>query len=246
MMMDCFDTNQLALYLTTYGLGAKERRAYEQHLAKCQRCRDQVNRLQRRLRDLDVENQKACEGIRDSLEAYALGQLPDEARAKVLQHTGECHVCHAFLTRLSTFPDLQKVEAWEIPIPSHLSGNIEKALEKQFGRPPRKAEEKLREIAEGVKDFLKEIRLSLSPLGPAWGFRGEEEAPKSDFVEVEHAGGDLIVNVGVAGVIVELYSDREKYLDDGESDADGRVVFPEMKPGLYKIKVLGHKIEKMG
>jgi protocatechuate 3,4-dioxygenase beta subunit len=33
-------------------------------------------------------------------------------------------------------------------------------------------------------------------------------------------------------------------LDDGESDEQGKVTFRDMKPGLYKIKVHGHRIEK--
>jgi hypothetical protein len=245
MMMECFEINQMALYLTTYGLGEKERRAYDRHLAECPACREKINHMQRRLRELDFDNKQACEEKRDLVEAYALGQLPDDQREKVLQHISECHACNAFLTQLSRFPDLLETADWEIPIPPHLAGNVEKAVEIQFGLSPRKAEEKLREIAAGVKDFLQEIRLSLSPLAPAWGFRGEEEAPQSDFVEVEHAGGDLVVNAGVAGVIVELYSSREKYLDDGESDAQGRVAFADMKPGVYKIKVQGYKTEKM-
>lgn len=237
--------NQMALYLTTYGLGEKERRAYDQHLAECPACREKINRLHRHLRELDVDNKQACAEKREAVEAYALGQLGDDEREKVLQHTGECQACNAFLSRLTIFPDLPEVAAWEVPIPPHLAGNIEAAIKKQLPVSHRKVEDKLRATVEGVKELFNEIRLSLSPLQPAWGFRGKEEAPKSDFAEVEHAGGDLAVNVGIAGVIVELYSSREKYLDDGESDAQGRVTFADMKPGVYKIRVQGHKIKKM-
>jgi hypothetical protein len=244
MMMRCFDINQMALYLTTYGLGEKERRAYEQHLAECPACRDKINRLQRRLRELDVDNKAACEEKREALEAYAVSQLPDDQRENVLQHTGECHACNAYLSRLASFPDLPEAAAWDIPIPPRFAENIEAALERKLKVSHRKAEDQLRKTAEGVKEFLSEIRLSLLPLAPAWGFRGQEETPPSDFVEVEHAGGDLVLNVGITGVIVTLYSNREKYLDDGEADGQGRVSFADMKPGVYKIRVQGHKIAK--
>ncbi|NUM79137.1 zf-HC2 domain-containing protein [candidate division KSB1 bacterium] len=228
--------------MTTYGLGEKERRAYDQHLAECPACREKINHMQRRLRELNVDNKTACAEKREVLEAYALGQLDDEKREEVLQHISECHACNAFLAQLSSFPDLLKVAAWDIPIPPHFAGNIAAALEKKWGASPHQVEDSFREMAEEVKAFLNEIRLTLLPLEPAWGFRGEQEFPRGDFVDIEHPGGDLSVNVGAAGVIVELYSNREKYLDDGESDAAGRVVFEGMKPGIYKFKVHGHRI----
>lgn len=242
--MDCFNTNQLALYLTTYGLSAKERRAYEQHLAVCAACRERINHLQRRLREMDGANAEACANMREGVEAYALGQLPEATREQVLQHTSACHACNALLNRLANFPGLQEVAAWEIPVPGRLEKNIATALQKHFGPSSHKVEEKWREIAAGVKKFIHEIQLSLAPLEPAWDFRGEDEVVKSEFIEVQHAGGDLVVNVRIAGVIVELYSSREKYLDDAESDAEGRATFADMKPGAYKLKVQGYKIEQ--
>lgn len=244
--MDCLNTNQLALYLTTYGLSAKERRVYEQHLTVCAACRERMNRLQRRLREMDGENAEACANMREGLEAYALGELPEAKREQVLQHTTECHACNALLGRLGNFPALQETTAWEIPVPAQLDKNIATALQKHFGPSPPEVEDKWREIAAGVKDLIHEIQLVLAPLEPAWGFRGEGEVAKSEFVDVQHAGGDLVVNVNIPGVIVELYSSREKYLDDAESDAQGRVTFADMKPDLYKLKVQGHKIEKVG
>ncbi|MCH7677383.1 hypothetical protein IH879_20880 [candidate division KSB1 bacterium] len=46
----------------------------------------------------------------------------------------------------------------------------------------------MKEIAEDVKDFIDEIRLSLTPFEPVLGFRGDEKIPKSEFVEVAHTG----------------------------------------------------------
>ena len=242
--MNCLEKTQLILYLTTFGLDADERRAYEHHLAECPKCRDKINRMQQRLRELDFENEQECGARRDSLEAYALGQLPDAEQEKVLHHAGECQACNTLLRRLSKFFAPEEVAAWKIPIPPRLAKNIERALEQKFGHSAAGLGDKFRELAQKVKDSLKEIRLSLSPLEPALGFRGEAEIRKSDFVEVEHPGGDLVVNAGISGVIVELYSDRGKYLDDDESDEQGTVTFRDMKPGLYKIKVHGHRIEK--
>jgi hypothetical protein len=242
--MDCLEKTQLILYLTTFGLDAGERRAYEQHLAECPKCRDKINRMQQRLRDLDFENQQECQTMRDSLEAHALGQLADAEQEKVLHHAGECQACKMFLDRLSKFFSSEEVAAWKIRIPPRLAKNIERALEQKFRNSAAGLRDKIPELVQEVKDFVKKIRLSLSPFEPALGFRGEEESRKSDFVEVEHSGGDLVVNAGISGVIVELYSDRGKYLDDGESDEQGKVTFRDMKPGLYKIKVHGHRIEK--
>ena len=103
----------------------------------------------------------------------------------------------------------------------------------------------MKEIAEDVKDFIDEIRLSLTPFEPVLGFRGDEKIPKSEFVEVAHTGGDLVINVGFPSVIVELYSSRDKYLDDGESNSEGKVVFTDIDFGSYKIKILGHRIDAL-
>ena len=240
--MDCFDLNQLVLYSTTYGLTAKERRAYEQHLAECPPCRERINGMQRRLRDLDWENEKVCEEMRNSLEAYALGDLPAERREQVLQHVGECHACNAFQARVASLPDLQESLAGGVSVPPHLAKSIESALHEELGMRQRSAANGLQEIAERAKEFVNEICLSLSPLEPAAAFRGEEQPSKSEFIEIKHNGGDLVINVGLPSVIVELYSDREKYLDDGETDATGRFVFHEIKPGSYKIRVHGHRV----
>ncbi len=249
--MDCLEKTQLVLYLTTFGLDADERRAYEQHLAACPKCRDKIKRMQQRWRDLDFENEQECGAMRGSLEAHALGQLPEAESKKVLQHIGKCQACHAMLSQFSTFPTSEEMAAWDIPITSRLAESIEAALEQKLGisrqRPAfERVEDSIREIVEGAKDVLKEIRLSLSPYEPALGFRGEEEIRKSDFVEVEHPGGDLVVNAGIPGVIVELYSDRGKYLDDGESDEQGKATFLDMKPARYKIRIHGHKVDRVG
>ncbi|MFQ5631765.1 MAG: hypothetical protein ACE5I1_23580, partial [bacterium] len=103
-----------------------------------------------------------------------------------------------------------------------------------------RVERKARDPVEGAREFVTNIRFFLTPFEPAPGFRGVKEAPKSDFKKIEHKGGDIVIEVGKAGIIVELYSKREKYLDDNESDETKKVVFPGMKPGIYKIRVVRH------
>lgn len=239
--MDCLNTNQLALYLTTYGLRAAERRAFDRHLGNCPACRERLQRLQQQVHRLNLENHQACAATHAALEAYALGVFSAEQQQSLRQHSSECHACRTLLARLSDFPDLLQVETWEIPVPPRLAEKIAAAFDEQAAATPLR-ESALPAAVKQVKKVLREIRLTLAPLEPALGFRDSAAGEKSDFVAVEHAGGDLVVNVGAAGVIVELYSNREKYLDDGESDAAGRVVFEGMKPGIYKFKVHGHRI----
>ncbi len=53
------------------------------------------------------------------------------------------------------------------------------------------------------------------------------------------------LDFGFPSVIVELYSSRDKYLDDGESNSEGKIVFADIDFGSYKIKVLGHRIDAL-
>ena len=246
--MDCLNSNQLALYLTTFGLGKNERGVYDRHLAKCQKCREKLNRMKKFVHDQQFENLEACEKIQEELVAYFMGEASNEQTKKVLNHSSECQTCDALLNRITAVLSIEDVNAQAISIPEHLAEKIADALDKKLGVSGsdfKKAEDKIKEIAEGIKDFVTEIKILLTPYESALGFRGDEVIKKSEFVEVQHAGGDLVVNVGLTGVIVELYSKREKYLDDGESDKEGKISFRNIDSGLYKIKVVGHRIDAL-
>ena len=245
--MNCLNINQLALYLTTFGLGGHERNSYEQHLAECKKCREKLNQIKKLVHQQQFKNLEACAEIHEEISAYVMEEASDQQTKKVLNHSSECQACDALLSRISTVLSVEDVNAQAIPIPEHLAERIENALEQKldFTHDIQSAKDKIREMARRSKAFIDEFRLSLTPFEPALGFRGDKEIPKSDFVEVAHNGGDLVMNVGFPGVIVELYSKREKYLDDGESDNEGRVVFVDIDSGSYKIKVLGHRIDAL-
>jgi len=247
IVMNCLNINQLALYLTTFGLGGNERSAYDQHLAECKKCREKLNQIKKLVHEQQFENQEACAEIHEEISAYVMGESSNQQTKKLLNHSSECQACDALLSRITTILSVEDVNAQAIPIPEHLAEKIENALEKKldFTHDIRSAKDKIREIARRSKAVIDEIRLSLTPFEPALGFRGDKEIPKSDFVEVVHNGGDLVMNVGLPSVIVELYSKREKYLDDGESDNEGRVVFADLDSGSYKIKILGHRIDAL-
>jgi len=246
--MNCLDTKELALYLSTFGLGETERSAFDRHLAQCKKCREKLTRMKRLLHEQKFENKKACANIREDLEAQAMSQGSDSQREKVIAHVSECHNCNALLSLLTAAFTYEDIGAKDIPISENLAERIERALEQKLGSSqtvPDLRKNKIKEIAQGAKDFVDEIRLSLTPFEPALGFRGTEEIRKSEFVGIEHAGGDLVVNVGLPGVIVELYSNREKYLDDDESDKEGKISFRNIDSGLYKIKVFDHQIDAL-
>jgi len=246
--MDCLNSNQLALYLATLGLGEKERNAYEKHLAECKKCRDKLNRMKKLVHEQQFENQEACAEIRGELEAYALGEASKVQTEAVLNHSGECHNCNALLSFLAKAFTFEDVGLSDIPVSENLVARIGRALDQKLDGSlthPDVKKNKMKEIAEDIKDFIDQIRLSITPFEPVLGFRGDEESQKSEFVEVAHTGGDLVINVGFSSVIVELYSSRDKYLDDDESNSDGRVIFNDIDSGSYKIKVLGHRIDAL-
>lgn len=245
--MACPEPIQLVLYLTTYGLDERERQRLDKHLAECQACRNRMNRFKEDLNRADLENQKECHSLRTSLVAYVSGELPEKDAAKFLSHASECPTCTLALRNLATFLSLEDVASVPIQIPSHLRGTLQSALNDRLKQAPppekrRKVKERIAEKAEDAKGRLREIRLRLTPLEALPSFRGQGPIRKSNLVDVDHPGGDLIIDVGSADVVVELYSGRGKYLDDQESDETGKVTFSEMKPGKYKIRVHGHHI----
>ena len=248
--MNCLNINQLALYLTTFGLGGNERSAYDQHLAECKKCREKLNKIKKLVHEQQFENLEACAEIHEEISAYVMGEASNRQTKKVLNHSSECQTCDALLSRITTILSVEDVNAQAIPIPEHLAEKIENALERKFDiasqrRDFKSAKDKIREMAKDAKDFIEEIKISLTPFESALGFRGDKQSRKSEFIEVEHTGGDLVINVGLPGVIVELYSNREKYLDDDESDKEGKIAFRNIDSGLYKIKVLDYRIDAL-
>lgn len=231
--MTCLDPHQLALYVSSWGLSIEERRRCEEHVSECGRCRREVDRVRR---DIGGE---ACARMRERLVSHALGKASNEESAAVRAHEKDCPSCAELLTRLAVSYDADEVSRWAIPVPPGLRSRIEARLDRVWGAVT--ARERGGALLDGLEGLVTEVRLLLAPLTPAPAFRGEEDLPKSEYVAVQHGGGDFVVSVGAAGVTVELYSSREKYLDDGESDASGTVRFPAMEAGLYKVRVQGHQ-----
>lgn len=103
----------------------------------------------------------------------------------VLNHTGECHNCNALLSLLPKAFTFDDVELSDIPVSENLVVRIGRALDQKLdgsSAHPDVKKNKMKEIAEDVKDFIDEIRLSLTPFEPVLGFRGDEKSKKANLL----------------------------------------------------------------
>ncbi len=126
----------------------------------------------------------------------------------------------------------------EIPIPAHLEQSILKAVNRKLKTRNRiSAIEKVEGL---IEVWIARTRFRLFPPEASYILRGEPAS--GELIRIDHPGGDLLVETSMPGLLVELYSERRKYLDNAESGPDGRAVFADIGAGVYYVRIKGYQL----
>lgn len=237
--MACLTDSQVMLYLTTFGYSAEEKEKIKIHINGCGQCQELEQKYRQKITAALSRSKKTCELVQNHLPDYIHTGLQFAQDLEISSHLEECDVCRYYYEKTKKTISFEQAAKLDITVPEDLKSAIKKSTAREMAqlklaRMIDQATETVASALEGVIDYF---FLTLTPIKVA--VRGRI----SIFArEIDHKGGDLVVNVGSRELTVLLFSLDDLELGDEKSDDSGFVRFKDIDPGQYKIDVEGYEI----
>lgn len=244
--MNCFEEDQIFLYLTKHGLSKEQKLQVEKHLSECKICAKKKLELEQEIKTSALESEKECELVRNNLIGYISGEIKAVPGVDIEEHLNECETCKFLYNSNKKRFTRQEIEALEIPVPDHLLPNILNAVTDEIAAERQRESLRLKSSAIKIKNELKQfvecIKISLQQLEPAPGFLRKVAFNAK---KISHSGGDLVLDIGEKNVGVTIFSLQDLELAEQRSDTGGKVVFKDFEKAEYKIFIEGFDIREI-
>jgi len=246
--MKCYNSEEWAAYLYDENLDENKKREMEAHLRLCDRCRKDVESLEKTVELLknygQIEEEGGCIET-ELLYAYKNDELSQREKKRVEEHLKTCLKCQEDIKLFDKFPLKEEEEVEELKeVPDYLIGRIQDLYHLVYLE-----KEKAPSFQETIKEKIKNLAISISNIADIFSvslvpqpvFRGTEQ----EFPQITCSGGDVVLSlsgkVDIKDIKVDLLDQNFNVIQTQKPNEIGQVWFEDVSPGKYYVKVKHHK-----
>ena len=237
--MRCLSDIQMKLYLTFFGYSEQEKGQIEAHMKSCKQCSTLKEKYRKQMAEALARSRKRCHLVQDHLANYIHDGIQVVEDIHIADHLKYCEVCRYYYEKVKETMSYEEAQSLEDPLSEKLESRIKRSIAKMHKQMKLSDSIKggIDRIQSVIMDIPEYFKLALHPVELA--FLGKASLYEK---EIEHGGGDLVLDVESAGRSVRLFSRDDLELGHEASDTTGFVRFEDIEKGRYKIIVDGFEI----